>query len=167
MNKIILVVITALLFLGCSKEDINLDKIEAKLVVNKSLSDLKLNDQYDKPQTIHADTKKVIFAFSKEVGHLCNDFFATKDDGYLINNKVQFIADVSKAPSIIRSMFIMPGLADFNHPILVLDNEKTSTEYRTGHNIDKILVVYLENKIITKIIYLNNIDELSREIETH
>ena len=47
------------------------------------------------------------------MGHLCNDFFVTQDASYLANNKSIFVADVSSAPSIIRSMFIMPGFKRF------------------------------------------------------
>lgn len=165
MKKIITGLLTLLLFIGCGSNATTDAKVEPKLVVTKSLADLKLNDQNEKPQTISADTKKVIFVFSKDNGHACNNFFATKDDSYLKDNNVQFVADVSGAPSIIRSMFIMPGLKNFKHTILVIDDKGVSAAYKTEQNSEKIVLVMLDNQIITEIKYLNNVEELEKEIQ--
>jgi len=163
MIKIITVFLTALLFIGCSSKATDTN-VEPMLVVQKSLSSLKLNDQNGNPHAITADTKKVIFAFSKDVGHTCNDFFATKPDSYLADNNAMFIADVSSAPSIIRSMFIMPGLKDFKHTVLVLDDENTANSYKAKQNVEKIIIVSVNNNTITAIKNVSSTDELMQEI---
>lgn len=164
MSKIIIGFFAVLLFIGCSSQTTAEVAVEPKLALNKSLENLKLNNQMDVPSGIESDTKKVIFAFSKDVGHKCNDFFATQDDTYLSKNKIQFVADVSAAPSIIRSIFIMPGLKDFKHTILVIDEEEISNQYKSEQNTEKIVVVSLNNKVITDIKYLDTIEELSKNI---
>ncbi|OIP54366.1 MAG: hypothetical protein AUK54_06525 [Helicobacteraceae bacterium CG2_30_36_10] len=165
MKKIFTGLFTLLLFIGCSSNATVDENVEPKLVVKNSLADLKLNDQNGNMQGINPDTKKVVFAFSKENGHTCNDFFATKADSYLKENKTQFVADVSAAPSLIRSMFIMPGMKDFNHPILIIDNEMVSAAYKTEENSEKIVLVLLDNQTITDIKYLKTAEELEKEIE--
>ncbi|MDQ7068870.1 MAG: hypothetical protein Q9M40_13395 [Sulfurimonas sp.] len=40
-------------------------------------------------------------------------FSITKEANYLQKHHTQFIGDVSSAPSIIRKLFILPGLKDF------------------------------------------------------
>ncbi len=164
MRKIITGLLAAFLFLGCSSQETAQVPVEPKLVVNKSLEDLKLNNQLEVPTTIDANTKKVIFAFSKETGHNCNDFFATKEASYLTSHDAQFVADVSGAPSIIRSMFILPGLKDFRHNILVLEDENIAAAYKTQENSEKIVVVYVENKIIKDIKYLDSVEELEKNL---
>ena len=164
MKKIITALLTALLFIGCSSNSKTNEAIESKLVVNQSLESLKLNDQHGKATPIKADTKKVIFAFSKDVGHQCNEFFATKPASYLADNKVQFVADISAAPSLIRSMFIMPGLKDLKYSILIIDDKNISASYKPEKNNEKIIVVSLKNKIITNIKYLDSNKELEKEI---
>ncbi len=164
MKKIIVGILTALVFLGCSSDKPQTD-VEPQLVVEKSLGDLKLNDQFGKEQTLDADTKTVIFAFSKDVGHTCNDFFATKNESYLKDHKAVFVADVSGAPSLIRSMFILPGLKDFKHTILVIDDAETSAKYKPAHNSEKIVVVDLDNKKITDIKFLNSPEELDEKLQ--
>jgi len=167
MKKILLGLLTALLFLACSSNEGAKNTTEPGLVVNKSLQNLKLNDQHGKAYTITKDTKKVIFAFSKETGHLCNDFFATKSDSYLSDNGVVFVADVSGAPSLIRSMFIMPGLKDFKHTILIIDDKAVSNQYKTAENAEKIVAVNLKDLVITDIKYLSTSNELLANIQNN
>lgn len=164
MKKIILGLLVSLVFIGCSSDDAK-NTAEAKLVVGKSLSALALNDQFEKEHTLSSDTKHVVFAFSKDMGHLCNDFFVTKSTSYLADNKTVFIADVSSAPSIIRSMFIMPGLKDFEHTVLVLDDEDVALSYKSGVDALKIIVVSLENNIITNVKVAFSVNELRAIIE--
>jgi hypothetical protein len=161
--KIITALLTALLFIGCTSKATDTD-IEPKLVVQQSLETLKLNDQNGNPHAITSNTKKVIFAFSKDVGHKCNDFFATKPATYLADNNTLFVADISSAPSLIRSMFIMPGLKDFKHIVLVLDDKNVANGYKAKQDIEKIVVVSVNNKTITDIKNITSIDALAQEI---
>lgn len=164
MKKTVLALVTTLLFLGCSSNNANEMAVEPKLVVGKSLEELKLSDQFKFPHAMHSETKKVIFAFSKDVGHACNDFFATKEENYLKKSNAVFVADVSGAPSLVRSMFIMPGLKEFKHTILVLDDKEVSKEYKPAQNGDKIIVVLVDKNLITEIKYLNSVQELEKEL---
>lgn len=164
MKIVIAFFLTALMFVGCSSEETLITPAKAKLIVNKSL-ELNLSDQNGKAHTLDANTKMVVFAFSKDVGHLCNNFFATKDASYLANNNTLFVADISGAPSLIRSMFIMPGLKDFKHTVLILDDKKIASTYKFGMDDENIVVVYLKNKVITAIKTMSSTKELAQEIE--
>ena len=165
MFKIFSAALIALFLVACSSKGEDLSKVNAKLVVGKSLTNLTLNDQFGKAHTLSADTKKVIFAFSKDAAHTCNDFFVTQKPSYLSDNKTVFIADVSAAPSLIRSMFIMPGLKDFKHTVLILDNKAEAAPFRKDVENEKVVVVYLDNEKITAIKTLDTAKELQETIE--
>ena len=165
MKIIIAFALTALMFIGCSSKETSNTPVEAKLVVNNSLANLKLNDQHEKAHSLKTTTKKVIFAFSKDSAHTCNDFFVTKKATYLEDNNVVFVADVSAAPSLIRSMFIMPGLKDFKHTVLILDDKTVASAYKENLDAEKIIVVKLTDGIIINIKSINSEDELMKEIE--
>jgi len=162
MKQILTALLIALFFIGCNSD--SSENVQSKLIVTHNLSSLKLNDQNGKTQIIKPDTKKIVFAFSKDVGHNCNEFFATKPETYLEENKVQFIADISSAPSLIRSMFIMPGLKEFKHTVLIIDDEKISAEYKPATNNEKIVVADIKNQTITNLTYLDSVDELQKYI---
>ncbi len=166
MRNIIMALVATVVFIGCSSDSTDERIVEPKLVVGKSLADLSLNNQFEKSQALNDTTTKVIFAFSKDMAHICNDFFVTQSATYLGENNTQFVADVSAAPSIIRNMFIIPGLKDFKHTVLVLNDENVAASYRAGSEVDKIVVVYVENKTITKILTVSTQDELKKIIQT-
>jgi len=151
MKNIILTVALALAFMGCSsKSDVN-KNVEAKLVVGKSLSEFKLADQNEKPQTISAETKIVFFSFSKKVGHKCNAFLEKQPADFLKNNNAIYVADVSPAPTLIKKMFILPDLKKLKFPILLINDDITSAEYSKGMDVKSIVVVSLNNGKIIKI----------------
>ena len=165
MKKIILGLIASLVFIGCSSD--NAEKnVEAKIVIGKSLSNLGLKDQFEKAVSIKADTTKVIFAYTKDVAHTCNNYIEAQTPTYLADNKIQFIADVSSAPSLIRSMFILPGLQDIKHTVILLDDKDIAAPFRAGVDTEKIVVVNLENNIIKNIRKLNGEADLKEFIET-
>ena len=163
MKNIVLALLVTLFFLGCNDAEA-LKKVEPKLVVEKSISSLTLNDQNGKTHSISPATKSIIFAFSKDIGHKCNEFLATKEPSYLESKNALFIADVSSAPSLIRSMFILPGLKDFKHTVLILDDKSVAQGFSKDMDKEKIVVVTVENSKITKIENLSSVKELEERL---
>lgn len=160
MTKIVTAFIIALIFIGCSSSEVDAKNVAPKLVVGKSLENLGLIDQFDKAQKITNDTKTVIFAFSKKGAHTCNDYFASQKEDFLQAHHTFFIADVSAAPSLIRSMFIMPGLKDFKHEVMILDTREKAANFRAGFDDKDIVVVTLENHKIKDVKTISTKEEL-------
>ena len=165
MKKIFTSLLIALLFIGCSSKAVD-ENITPKLVVNKSLNALSLNDQNDNTHKVSTTTKTIVFAFSKDGAHTCNDYFVSKSPSYLADNNTLFVADVSAAPSLIRSMFIMPGLRDFKHTVLILDSKEKAAPFRAKLDTEKIIIVSLDNFKITAIKTITSKDELIKAIES-
>jgi len=163
MKNIIVGLLISLVFLGCGDKKSD-ENVEPKLVVGQTVS-LSLNDQNEKAHSLSPETKTLIFAFSKDMGHTCNDFFAKKDENYLTEHNTVFVADVSSAPSVIRSMFILPGMKDFKHTILVMDDEAVASAYKAGMNLEQIVVVSLDKGVITEISNVTTVDDLAKKIE--
>ena len=162
MKNIILALIIAFSFIGCnSKSNEQIANAIPKLVVGKSLSELKLNDQNEKPQTISKETKIVFFSFAKPTGHICNKFLESKPANFLQEHHAIYVADVSPAPSLIKKLFILPDLKKLKFPILLINNDKLSAEYSKGMNKDKIVVVTLNNDTIVSIKNLSDAKALT------
>ena len=164
MKNIILALLVALSVIGCNSNSQENKNVEPKLVVGKSLQDLKLNDQNEKPQTLPADTEIVFFSFSKPVGHMCNAFLEKHPENYLAQHHAVYVADVSPAPSIIKNMFILPDLKELKFPILLINDDKLSAEYTKGMDKKSIVVVTLENGTIKKIDNLKDAKALEEKL---
>ncbi len=158
MKNVLLALMVAMLFLGCANEESI--TVEPKSVVGASLEGFSLNDQHGVSHALTADTKRVVFAFSKEMGHLSNDFFNKQAPTFLAEHDAVFVADVSGAPSLIRTMFIMPGLRDFKHTVLVIEDENMAASYRIDANSEKLMVLDVDNFIIENIRYASTEEEL-------
>jgi len=165
MKSIITGLILSIMFLGCSSKATEDKNIVPKLVVGKTLSNITLNDQFEKSHNVSPDTYKIVFAFAKDSAHVCNDFFATQKPTYLSEHHTAFIADVSAAPSLIRSVFIMPGLKDLKHTVLLLEDKDMAAPYKKGLDINKIAVVYILNKEIKEIKFIATSEELQKIVE--
>lgn len=165
MIKIITAITLALLFVACGAKEQNTQDVEAKLVLGTSLSGLTLQDQFEAEHTIKTTTTKVVFALAKESAHVCNDFFETQVPTYLADNNTEFIADVSAAPSIIKSLFILPGLKDFKHTVLLLNEKTTAAPFRKGLDTEKIILVSIQDGVIAKITTVSTDKELQAFIE--
>lgn len=162
MKNVVLGLVMAMFFLGCGdKSNVEVTK---QTVIGNSLEKLTLNDQFGKPHSLSPETKTVVFAFSKEMGHLSNDFLVKQEPGYLAEHHALFIADVSAAPSLIRSMFIMPGLKEFKHTVLVIDDENTAASYRIDEHQDVLMILDVNEYIIEKIRYVNSEEELAKAL---
>jgi len=165
MKSILTGLILAVVFLGCSSKGAEDSSVVPKLVVGKTFEKFTLNDQFEKPHTLQVDTNKVVFAFAKDSAHTCNDFFKTQTPTYLQDNHTEFIADVSAAPSLIRSLFITPGLKEFKHTVLLLEDKKVAAPYKKGLDINSVAVVYILNNKIEKVKFVKTDKELKALIE--
>jgi len=165
MKSILMGFILSVMFLGCSSKGAEDSSIVPKLVVGKTFEQFTLNDQFEKAHTLSSDTKKIVFAFAKDSAHTCNDFFKTQSPTYLHDNHTEFIADVSAAPSLIRSLFITPGLKEFKHTVLLLEDKRVAAPYKKGLDINSIAVVYISDNKIKKIEFIKTDKELKKLIE--
>ncbi len=147
-----------------SKDNYDASKYFAKatdgLNVGSAL-DLKLPDQFDKSITLNSDTKKLIFAFSKETGHITREFFGKQEKDFLNSKKALLVADISKMPVFIRNTFAMPDLKKSSYHILLIYEGKLAKEFEKDiKDKNKVIVVTLNNKKVTKVDLASNEKEL-------
>jgi hypothetical protein len=163
---------TTLLLTGCGNkevaphEKVTIEKgqIAPKIIVGSNL-ELSLNDQFDKPHSIKADTKKVIFVFTKATGHLVKSFFNTKDTDYLEKNSIQFVADVSPMPKVILDYIAIKDLKKHKYPIMLIRDENIAPNFKNEANSEAIMIVTLDKQKVTNVKFVSNINDFKSEIE--
>ena len=172
MIKTIFAAMTAvvLFFGGCSSQQksdsspITFDKgrVAAEIVIGKELKQFTLNDQFDHPHTLGKDTKKVIFVFTKAMGHMVKGYLNNKPLSYLKDRNTLFVADVSPMPSIIRKVFAIPDLQEHKYPVLLILDENFSQSYQNAEHKEKIMIVTLDHFKVEKVEFVATEDDFKK-----
>jgi len=126
--------------------------------------DFTLPDQFDKAQSLTADTKKVIFVFAKATGHTVKAFLKTQDKNYLSKRDAIFVADISPMPTVIRNTFALPDLKKSEYSVLLIYDKEIAKIFKNDAQADKIAVVTLNNGTIEAVKYITTDAELKAEL---
>lgn len=177
MKKIFLVTAIAgmlLLSTGCSKSDtvvnidvvsINSGTVAPNIAIGKELSVLEFTDQHEQKHILNNATKKVIFAFKKDMGHIVKELLSSKPQNYLGSKNSYFVADVSKMPSLIFKYAALPDLKESLYPVLLLTDEAVAAGFINEKEIERIMVVTLHNKIVENVTFVATAADLLKEID--
>ncbi|SFV55098.1 FAD/FMN-containing dehydrogenases [hydrothermal vent metagenome] len=129
-----------------------------------SILSFTLPDQFDKAGTLTSETKKVIFVFAKATGHTVREFLKKQDKSYLPSRHTLFVADVSGMPTIIRNTFALPDFRKSPYSVLLIYDKAIAKSYKNNKDADKITLVTLQNKTITKIETFTSEEELKKAL---
>jgi len=174
MIKKIILAVLALIIVGVgalfainSKD--NYDPNRYKAVATKGLSvgskiDFTLPDQFGNSHSLTNNTKKVVFVFSKDMGHVSREYFKKHNKEFLPSKNALFVADISAMPAFIRNTFALPDFKKSPYSVLLIYDKNIAKIFKTNENKDKIVVAYLKNKKITDIKYATTQEELDKLI---
>lgn len=136
------------------------------LFVSTVLAEIKTNDylpfehyknQFDQDMIVDNNIKMLIVTFSKAKGEVIKEFLEV-NKGFLKTKNAHYLADVSSVPSFVMSMFMKPKFKSYDYEMgLIYDEEKALSIPKKD---DDITVIYLENKKVQKIDFIQNLDLL-------
>jgi len=127
-----------------------------------STIDLTLPDQFDKPQTLSDETRKLIFVFTKETGHTFKAFMADKPDGFLAQRHIVAVGDISGMPTVIVNTFAMPDFRKSHYSILLIYDKAMAARLKEGQAIDQVIVMTLQHKKVIRIEHAKTVADLAR-----
>lgn len=123
-----------------------------------------LPDQFDKAVSLTNDTKKIIFVFAKATGHTVREFLKKQDKNYLPSRNTLFVADVSGMPTVIRNTFALPDFRKSPYSVLLIYDKAIAKSYKNVEDAEKITIITLDNKTITKVQTLTSEEELKKAL---
>ncbi len=160
---VLMIAAVGILFAVNGQDNYDSNKYSAKatsgLQVGSKLS-FTLPDQFDKSYTLKAETKKIIFVFSKASGHTVKEFLKKQDKSYLPKRDTLFIADISGMPTVIRNTFALPDFKKSAYSVLLIYDKDISKIYKDKTKTDNISIVTLHNNVIEDIKYITTEEEL-------
>lgn len=138
--------------------------LNAQIITGNNIKQFELYDQFDKKHIIKNSTKKIIFVFTKDKGHIVKEFLDNKDVNYLSSRNVLFVADVSSIPDFLR-WIILNSFDKYKYPILLIEEKNIASQYIDHKNIEKIMIVSLDNMKVTGVDFFNDINKVQKFIE--
>lgn len=127
-----------------------------------STIDFTLPDQFDASHSLSPDTRTLLFAFSKETGHLIKQFMGDKPEGYLAEKKAVIIADISPMPTVILNTFALPDLRKSHYPMLLIYDKTMAKRLKEGQPADKVIVMTLQNGKVEKVEHASDLSSLEK-----
>lgn len=118
------------------------------LEVKDSILGVTIQNQFEKDYVIDSKTKRLVVSFEKDISENLNKFLASKEPNFLEEKQTLFIANISKMPSIIASLFAIPKMQKYKYDILLISDED---DKRFDSKEGKVTVYTIENGVIVKI----------------
>ncbi len=116
-----------------------------------STIDYILPDQFDKTHKLSSTTKKMVFAFTKDTGHIIKVFMMEKPEGFLEKRNAVIVADISAMPVVIQNTFALPDLRKSNYSMMLIYDKEMAKKLKEGQEATKVIVMTLDNKKVTKV----------------
>jgi len=113
--------------------------------------DYVLPDQFDKSHKLSTTTQKLIFAFTKDTGHIIKVFMMEKPEGFLEKRGAVIVADISAMPVVIQNTFALPDLRKSNYSMMLIYDKEMAKKLKEGQDATKVIVMTLDNKKVTKV----------------
>jgi len=173
MKKLILsiLIVFGLLNSGCSNKleekemtQISQGKVASGVIIGEKLKDFTIKNQFGVPISLTNETKKIIFVCTKPAGHLVRNYLKEQDKNFLEKRDILFIADVSAMPSIIYKMFALPDFKKSPYSVLLLTDEEKAKRFKNKAHKDEVMIIYLDNKKVTKVKFISTKKDLIDEI---
>lgn len=122
-----------------------------------------LLDQFDKPYTADADLQVMLIARDMAASKLVKAALDGKPAGYLEARRVVFVADISRMPTPISTMFAVPAMRDYTYRVLLDREPRVASRFDT--RADSVTWLQLEHgKVIARHSY-DSADALRQALE--
>ena len=102
-----------------------------------------LLDQHDAPYTLNDETRILLVARDMDGAKLVDAALEGKPKGYLDERHAVFLADISRMPRIIATLFALPKMRDYNYRILLDRDARIAPRYLAGEG--EVLWLQLED----------------------
>ncbi|MCU9946778.1 FAD/FMN-containing dehydrogenase [Pseudomonas sp. PDM13] len=123
-----------------------------------------LLDQYDQPYTLDNGLQLLLVARDMDGAKLVKAALEGKPKGYLEARKAVFLADVSRMPAIISTLFAVPAMRDYSYRVL-LDRESRVTP-RYSAEPGSVLLLRLDQGVVVESLQFIDSDALQAILES-
>lgn len=102
------------------------------LEVGERLAPWTLLDQYEKPYSLDDDLQLLLVARGMDAGKLVKAALEGQPKDFLERRRAIFVADISRMPALISSLFAVPAMRDYNYRVLLDRESRVASRYPGG-----------------------------------
>ncbi|MCO6059479.1 FAD/FMN-containing dehydrogenase [Pseudomonas sp. MOB-449] len=102
------------------------------LEVGERLTPWTLLDQYEQPYSLDDGLQLLLVARDMAGGKLLKAALEGQPKGYLEARHAVFVADISRMPSLVSSLFAIPAMRDYNYRVLLDRESRVASRYPAG-----------------------------------
>ena len=99
------------------------------LETGERLAPWTLLDQHDQAYTLDNQLQVLLVAQSMDAAKLVDAALQDKSKGYLEQRHTVFLADISRMPKVIATLFALPKMRDYNYRILLDRDARITPRY--------------------------------------
>ena len=105
-----------------------------------------LLDQFDKAYTLDQQARILLVARNMTGAKLLKAALEEKPKGFLEARQAVFVADVSRMPAVISTLFAVPAMRDYNYRVLLDSQSRVASRYPAAE--DQVLWLDLERGVL-------------------
>lgn len=105
-----------------------------------------LLDQFDKAYTLDQQARILLVARNMTGAKLLKAALEGKPKGFLEARQAVFVADVSRMPAVISTLFAVPAMRDYNYRVLLDSQSRVASRYPAAE--DQVLWLDLERGVL-------------------
>lgn len=125
----------------------------AEIKVGEFFPKLTLVDQFNKKTEVKKKgSTTLLLSFEKDVSADIKTYLGAKEKGFLVENDMMYISDISSMPSFITRMFALPKMKKFTFKVSLIYDEKEATSINRQKG--KVTVVRLKDNRIQKVTFI-------------
>ncbi|MBP7741740.1 MAG: hypothetical protein KA073_00025 [Aliarcobacter sp.] len=132
------------------------------LSVGSDVSNVTIKDQFEKSNTISAETKTILFASDKDMSDILKEYLLSKEGDILTKNNAIYVADISGMPSLISKFIALPKMKKYPFSVMLLDD---SNKELFAKEEGKIIVYTLADSKVSEMKTISTVKELEEIIK--
>ncbi len=105
-----------------------------------------LLDQFDKAYTLDQQARILLVARNMTGAKLFKAALEEKPKGFLEARQAVFVADVSRMPAVISTLFAVPAMRDYNYRVLLDSQSRVASRYPAAE--DQVLWLDIDRGVL-------------------
>lgn len=105
-----------------------------------------LLDQFDKAYTLDQQARILLVARNMTGAKLLKAALEEKPKGFLEARQAVFVADVSRMPAVISTLFAVPAMRDYNYRVLLDSQSRVASRYPAAE--DQVLWLDIDRGVL-------------------